>query len=392
MHRSSETIGKIAAALAAAQKQLENPEKTLSATITSLFPRETPVSFRYASLASGLDIVRKALGEQEIATIQCTAFDRDDPIIRLSTVLAHSSGEWVASDWPVCPLSEIAAPHRLGAALTYARRYALFALVGITGEDDLDAPDLPIGPTSTAAAASPSDIGKSPPRGAPRRVVTLSPGPSSTLRGQLLTELEGLLSIDDLTLWALRRLPQKNKLTDADARMVEIAYQARLDLVESKSAEEGKVVAPGPENSSANSLSERPASPSHEAAVIQLPKTLRRRDKAHLAFVASQPCLVCQRVPSDAHHLKFAQPRALGRKSSDEFTVPLCRDHHRELHRSGNERSFWANVGITPLEAADRLWRTTERQRQAHVSTSDPNNVVGQAGIGSTATVPHQPR
>ncbi len=147
MHRSSETIGKIAAALAQAQKQLQNPERTLTATITSPFPRETgTVSFRYASLATGLDIVRKALGEQEIATIQSTSFDKEDSLIRLSTVLAHSSGEWIASDWPVCPLAHVVAPHRLGAALTYARRYALFTLAGIAGEDDLDAPDLPIAP------------------------------------------------------------------------------------------------------------------------------------------------------------------------------------------------------------------------------------------------------
>src|SRR5258708_6368828 len=141
MHRSSETIGTIAGALAKAQAELTNPEKSLTATIQSRFPRESDRTFRYASLSSGLDIVRKALGKHEIATGQTTAID-EGGLIRLTTVLAHSSGEWVSSDWPVCPASETAAPHRMGAVLTYARRYALFTLVGIAGEDDLDAPDL----------------------------------------------------------------------------------------------------------------------------------------------------------------------------------------------------------------------------------------------------------
>ena len=92
--------------------------------------------------SSGLEIVRKILGQHEIATVQTTSIDQTAGIINLTTVLAHSSGEWIASDWPVCPVSETETPHRMGAALTYARRYALFTLVGIAGEDDLDAPDL----------------------------------------------------------------------------------------------------------------------------------------------------------------------------------------------------------------------------------------------------------
>src|SRR6202795_4320976 len=142
MHRSSETIGAIAAALAKAQGELSNPEKSLTATIRSPFPREGDRTFRYASLASGLDIVRKSLGQQEIATVQTTAIDQATGQIQLTTLLAHASGEWISSDWPVCAVSDIATPHRMGAALTYARRYALFTLVGIAGGDDLDAPDL----------------------------------------------------------------------------------------------------------------------------------------------------------------------------------------------------------------------------------------------------------
>ena len=142
MQRSSETIGAIAAALAKAQAELTNPEKALIATIRAANPREHDQTFRYAALSSGLDIVRKALGGHEIATVQTTAIDNEAGLIRLTTMLAHSSGEWLSSEWPVCPISETAAPRRMGAALTYARRYALFTLVGIAGEDDLDAPDL----------------------------------------------------------------------------------------------------------------------------------------------------------------------------------------------------------------------------------------------------------
>ena len=142
MHSSSESIATIAAALAKAQAEMTNPEKSLVATIRSPFPREADRTFRYAPLSSGLDIVRKSLGRHEIATIQTTAIDKDAGLLRLTTVLAHASGEWISSEWPVCQITDIASAQRMGAALTYARRYALFTLVGIAGEDDLDAPDL----------------------------------------------------------------------------------------------------------------------------------------------------------------------------------------------------------------------------------------------------------
>src|SRR4030095_12942974 len=142
MPRSSDTVAALAAALAKAQAELVNPEKSLSATIRGDRAGEGEKSFRYAPLASGLDIVRKTLGQHEIATVQTTALDRAAGLINLTTMLAHASGEWIASDWPVCPVTDMASPQRMGAALTYARRYALFTLVGIAGEDDLDAPDL----------------------------------------------------------------------------------------------------------------------------------------------------------------------------------------------------------------------------------------------------------
>jgi hypothetical protein len=110
-------------------------------------------------LSSGLDIVRKALSQHEIATVQSTAIDQAAGTVNLTTVLAHSSGEWIASDWPVCAIAETARPHRMGAALTYARRYGLFTLVGIAGEDDLDAPDL-VAPTPATALSKASKLDK----------------------------------------------------------------------------------------------------------------------------------------------------------------------------------------------------------------------------------------
>src|ERR1700704_2989840 len=141
MHRSSESVAAIATALAKAQTELSNPEKAMVGTIYNN-RSDNPQSFRYASLSSGLDIVRKTLGGQQIAVAQTTDMDSANGMVNLTTVLLHTSGEWISSDWPVCRISEISAPRRMGAALTYARRYALFTMVGIAGEDDLDAPDV----------------------------------------------------------------------------------------------------------------------------------------------------------------------------------------------------------------------------------------------------------
>jgi len=142
MQRSSPSIAALATALAKAQIELTNPEKSLIGTIEPQRGQGGPRQFRYAPLSSGLEIVRKTLGQHEIAMVQTTAIDQAAGIVCLTTVLAHSSGEWIASDWPIRPVAETARPHRMGAALTYARRYALFSLVGIAGDDDLDAPDL----------------------------------------------------------------------------------------------------------------------------------------------------------------------------------------------------------------------------------------------------------
>jgi hypothetical protein len=223
MQRSSETIGAIAAALAKAQAQLVNPEKSLVATIRSDEAGAADRSFRYAPLSSGLDIVRKTLSQHEIATVQTTSIDQTAGIVRLSTVLAHASGEWLASDWPVCAIKETAAPHRMGAALTYARRYALFTMVGIAGEDDLDAPDL-ITPAPGLNTQHPSQ--KSRLDGGPRKqeatrdagkVSTssdrvLEPLASAALRDKLITELKELNSADEAAAWAHRMMRSKNSL------------------------------------------------------------------------------------------------------------------------------------------------------------------------------------
>jgi len=228
MHSCSETIGAIAGALAKAQAELTNPEKSLTATLPAVFPREEARSFRYASLASGLDLVRKCLGHHEIAVVQTTAIGKESELIWLTTVLAHSSGEWMSSDWPVCPVSETNAPHRMGAALTYARRYALFTLVGIAGEDDLDAPDLPTvdarTPSSAANGHGPTNGQAASPvavrTGASERKhakPALAPEASAVRREQLLAEMAGLSLADDLDAWAYRCLPTKNTLTAAPA-------------------------------------------------------------------------------------------------------------------------------------------------------------------------------
>jgi ERF superfamily len=151
MQRASDSIGGLAAALARAQAELVNPEKSLVGSIYPHGPAGVERIFRYAPLSAGLDIVRKTLGQHDIAVVQTTAGDHTAGIVNLTTVLANASGEWIASDWPVCVISETKTPHRMGAALTYARRYALFTLVGIAGEDDLDAPDL-ITPTNPPSA------------------------------------------------------------------------------------------------------------------------------------------------------------------------------------------------------------------------------------------------
>jgi hypothetical protein len=406
------------------------------------------------------------LGQHEIATLQTTMIDQDIQTVSLTTVLAHASGEWIASDWPVCALSEMAAPRRMGAALTYARRYGLFTLVGIAGEDDLDAPDLAGQPAEGAATAgNVLDRGKLNGGGAAERLAApgalgafaknrqpwtqskqiLSPEASAGLRDRLLADLGSLTSADEATGWAQRALKAKNTLRDVDANVVEAAFASRMaelaehDEVRSRSpldasqdiaeateppgraelmaalrasvelaaAKEARLPVKTRRRKSRPheqvTATPRPATPTLPAApplpelrpvnnavlwhvdksVLSLSEPRRYRDRAHLKFVASQPCLLCGRHPCDAHHLRFMQPRALGRRVSDEFAVPLCRTHHRALHRSGDETAWWKSTGLDPVLIAHRLWQHTRLNGapiQQHVDLLSAPSVHGVDG------------
>jgi hypothetical protein len=377
VQRSSQTIGTIAAALAKAQALLVNPEKSLVATIRSDGPRGAEQTFRYAPLSSGLDIVRKTLSQHEIATVQTTAIDQAAGIVSLTTVLAHSSGEWIASDWPVCAIAETVRPRRMGAALTYARRYGLFTLVGIAGEDDLDAPDLVVStPAASFSKASKLDKkidgngGSGDNQTTPARTRSNSVGAatcrselsaslSASLRNELLREIEALNSSDDAALWAQQRLDAKNSLNAADTERVEQTFQARLLKFVTSPAGESVLDEPEPSVRARGRSKRRRRAAVADKTVLALPVPRRIRDREHVKSVAKQPCLVCGRRPADAHHLRFAQSPAIGRKVSDEFTVPLCRGHHCEVHRCGHEAAWWDKVGIDPTVTARVLWLKT---------------------------------
>jgi ERF superfamily len=304
VQRSSETIGTIAAALAKAQAQLVNPEKSLVGTIGSDQAGGLQRSFRYAPLSSGLDIVRKTLSQHEIATVQTTSIDETAGIVRLSTVLAHASGEWIASDWPVCAITETAAPHRMGAALTYARRYALFTLVGIAGEDDLDSPD-PLSPTVPQAkteAAKGNEKNRHNGRQAKSvqrrssarsastlsipRAAALEPEASAALRDRLTAELNGLDSAEEAAEWAHRVLGAKNTLTAADAERIEQAFQTKLATFIAGMTEQEPFAL-----SSRQGRRKKRRGSGVDKSVLVLPAPRRIRDREHVKAVAKQPYL-----------------------------------------------------------------------------------------------------
>jgi hypothetical protein len=420
MHRSSENVAAIATALAKAQTELSNPEKAMIATIYNN-RSDTPQRFRYASLSSGLDIIRKTLGGQQIAVAQTTHIDRANNMVNLNTILLHTSGEWISSDWPVCQLSETSAPRRMGAALTYARRYALFTMVGIAGEDDLDAPESSNDETPQSQAAevgrAPSPIQGPAPAPSSRPQAKSSAAPllreklgaeqSAAARVQLIQEIETLPE-DDLQLRAIAILTAKNRLSTEDAKLVEEAFAAKTalqdkasqtiaveepasavpDLAQPQFPPVSTVAAKGPRGRPRKvkapidvtepstippvlAVADHTARPSNrlradapakiDKSQLTFGEPRRLRDKAHLKFVASQPCLICGRSPVDAHHLRFAQPRAMGLKVSDEFTVPLCRTHHRDNHNFGDEVAWWERRAIDPLATSRTLWVSTRR-------------------------------
>jgi hypothetical protein len=399
VQRSSESFAALAAALAKAQAHLVNPEKSLTATIAGGRPGEAARSFRYAPLSSGLEIVRKTLSEHELAVIQTTEVDPASRMLTLTTLLAHSSGEWIASYWPVCSVAEIANPHRMGAALTYARRYALFTLVGIAGEDDLDAPDLcmpePVTePSPSSARAFPRAPGNGKARAAakPASTPVLSPDQSVALRDRLMSEIAALQSQESAATWAREALPTKNQLIADDAKLLEGAFEQRLaalplaeDATPVGSREAPSIPASVSHETEPTKRSDqhqpvgvdRPARIDKSVLTISAPR--RYRSKEHLRYVISQPCLFCARKPSDPHHLRFMQPRALGLKTSDEFVVPLCRTHHRAAHRAANEQAWWKAIGIDPVKIANKLWRDScaaKGQEQSDASLQDAQTKV----------------
>ena len=422
MQRSSRSIASLAAALAKAQAELVNPEKSLVGDHTIGGGGGAEQTFRYAPLSSGLDIVRKTLGQHGIATIQTTAIDQIAGTVNLTTMLAHASGEWIASDWPVCAVSETATPHRMGAALTYARRYALFTLVGLAGEDDLDAPDL-VKPTQKGPGIAPPpdrlnggqqngghkgtfaerSVQRAGKAGSSSAAAVLGAEASAALCDGMVAELNALQGGEDAALWAYRCLPDRNRLTAGDAQRLEEAFRARLAGFAAHN-DEG-IATPEP---TAQSLppsipvrGEAPLGPSSlmarsgrpirqrklqsgsqgiDKTVLALPEPRRIRDRDHVQYVAKRPCLICGRQPSDAHHLRFSQSRALGRKVGDEFTVPLCRGHHREVHGCVDELAWWRKSGVDPTVAARELWLET------HPLSSGAGSALADVGNSPTTS------
>jgi hypothetical protein len=191
---------------------------------------------------------------------------------------------------------------------------------------------------------------------------------SAHLRDRMLGELNAIGSEDAATKWAQRRLAEKNKLNVTDAKHVEEAFRAKLKSFAIHHAEGVPDSKTDATNSSTTdragqkARSETPSSPVDKSVLLH-PEPRRIRDREHVRFVSQQTCLVCGRQPCDAHHLRFAQNRALGRKASDEFTVPLCRGHHREVHRHGDEATWWQQLGLDPAGTARALWLETHRHQ-----------------------------
>jgi ERF superfamily len=348
VQRSSSSIGSLAAALAKAQAELINPEKSLAATIRSEGAGGAEQTFRYAPLSSGLDIVRKTLGQHEIATVQTTSIDQAAGLVSLTTVLAHASGEWIASDWRVCAIADTATPHRMGTALTYARRYALFTLVGIAGEDDLDAPDLATPTNRTPGPEKPRAIGNER-LNQPEEVMPIprdrlsGPRPQLNLvTGSLSTERPRQRRRDGHLGPPMPRRKEQADSGRCGARRGGLRGNANQPPAAAADAPLAQKAASEGQQGQTGRLPRTRSAPLRSRAVdkslLTLPEPRRVRDRAHVRAVAKRPCLVYGRQPSDAHHLRFAQSRALGRKASDDFTVPLCRGHHKPQER---KRSFY---------------------------------------------------
>jgi hypothetical protein len=313
--------------LAKAQTELSNPEKAMVGTVYNN-RSDTPQSFRYASLSSGLDIIRKTLGGQQIAIAQTTDIDRANGMVNLTTVLLHTSGEWISSDWPVCQLSETSAPRRMGAALTYARRYALFTMVGIAGEDDLDAPEIindqPQGDKATEARLAPrSSVEPSPNRPSQFRTgnpVTppvrekLGADESATIRAQLIQQIKTLPE-NDLQLRAIAILKAKNCLFADDAKEVEDAFAAKMAL---QSALPEALTTDEPTSASTDLTPPQPPSAPTDAVKPLRPKGRPRKVKSEAEQSAAPPVppkpTIDDCPPASTHHQADATPAKIQKK------------------------------------------------------------------------------
>jgi hypothetical protein len=194
-----------------------------------------------------------------------------------------------------------------------------------------------------------------------------------------MVELTDLNSSDEAANWAHRVLGAKNSLIAADAERIEQAFRERLAIFASANeSQAARVTARQP----SRRRKRRQQSAAIDKSVLTLPVPRRVRDRDHVKFVAKQPCLIYGRRPADAHHLRFAELPALGRKVSDEFTVPLCRGHHREAHRCGDEAAWWVKAGVDPTVSARALWlKTHPLPAIGDISSSDsPMSVADRNG------------
>jgi hypothetical protein len=310
----------------------------------------------------------------------------------------------------------------------------MFTLVGIAGEDDQDAPDLPViklhggtaGPSQTGkinghAASSMMSSSQPVSSGSQRKPKVSAPildaDASGAFSRTLTAEIAGIGSVGHAIEWARKNIGAKNTLTTGDAGAVETAFRDRMEALESQSlspelsnddlsagllgaalpaASTGPGYQPRGEPAALARGHQTENSGTHPAtrvdkSILTLAEPRRYRNKDHLRFVAQQPCLVCGRTPSDPHHLRFTQPRALGRKVSDEFVAPLCRTHHREVHRVGDERAWWKRAGIDPIKVARKLWRKTrlaERAMRREPSVEPPRAEPASEAAGTISAAP----
>ena len=221
---------------------------------------------------------------------------------------------------------------------------------------------------------------------------------SAAQRDRLIADMAQLQSSDEAADWVHKNMPVKNELTAADADLVGAAFRDRLAVIDAETSalesgphsvainggtelneplpDSGGTPSPGLERRAGRWVDGPARSAHRRARGVAAVKTIRLRDKEHCKYVATQACLICGRAPSEAHHIRFAQPRALSRKVSDEYTVPVCRLHHRELHRYGDEASWWAGVGVDPLPIALELWRRSRSPQNPEDPQLSPNSEV----------------